>query len=100
MLELAHHFGVKHIIGITSHPDSDIRKLSTVVLSMGIISEPCPLGLTPSASTTAMLALGDALSLVTMELKGFTRHQYGLRHHAGYLGQKARQTRPAAKTTK
>jgi arabinose-5-phosphate isomerase len=39
-----------------------------------------------------MLALGDALSLVTMELKKFTRQQYGLRHHAGYLGQKARQT--------
>jgi len=100
MLELAHHFGVEHIIGITSHPDSTIRKLSTVVISMGVIQEPCPLGLTPSASTTAMLALGDALSMVTMELKGFTRHQYGLRHHAGYLGQKARQTRLAAKAAK
>ena len=39
-----------------------------------------------------MLALGDALSLVVMEQRGFTREQYGLRHHAGYLGQKARQT--------
>jgi arabinose-5-phosphate isomerase len=92
MLELAHHFGIDHIIGITSHPDSVIRKLSTVVINMGLIREPCPHNLTPSASTTVMLALGDALSLVTMELKGFTREQYGLRHHAGYLGQKARQT--------
>jgi arabinose-5-phosphate isomerase len=92
MIELAHHFGIDHIIGITSHPDSTIRKLSTVVLNMGIIHEPCPLSLTPSASTTVMLALGDALSLVAMEIKGMTRHQYGLRHHAGYLGQKARQT--------
>lgn len=93
MLELAHHFGIKHIIGITSHPDSAIRKLSTVVINMGIICEPCPLSLTPSASTAVMLALGDALSLVTMELKGLTRRQYGLRHHAGYLGSKARQLR-------
>jgi arabinose-5-phosphate isomerase len=91
MLELAHHFGIDHIIGITSHPDSTIRKLSTVVINMGTIREPCPLSLTPSASTTVMLALGDALSLVTMELKKFTRQQYGLRHHAGYLGSKARQ---------
>ncbi|MCX6935536.1 MAG: SIS domain-containing protein [Verrucomicrobia bacterium] len=91
MLELAHHFGIDHIIGITSHPDSVIRKLSTVVINMGLIHEPCPLTLTPSASTTVMLALGDALSLVAMELKGLTRPQYGLRHHAGYLGQKARQ---------
>jgi arabinose-5-phosphate isomerase len=95
MLELAHHFGIAHIIGITSHPDSAIRKLATVVLNMGIVEEPCPLGLTPTASTTVMLAMGDALSLVVMELKGLTRRQYGLRHHAGYLGHKARQ--PGAK---
>ena len=50
MLELAHHFGIDHIIGITSHPDSTIRKLSTVVINMGLIREPCPHNLTPSAS--------------------------------------------------
>lgn len=92
MLELAHHFGVARIIGITSHPDSAIHRLCSIVINMGTIQEPCPLGLTPSASTAVMLALGDALSLVVMEQRGFTREQYGLRHHAGYLGQKARQT--------
>jgi arabinose-5-phosphate isomerase len=91
MLELAHHFGIDHIIGITSHPDSAIRKLSTVVINMGVIAEPCSLGLTPTASTIAMLALGDALALVLMEKKKFSRIDYGLRHHGGYLGQKARQ---------
>ena len=91
MLELAHHFGIDHIIGITSHPDSAIRKLSSVVINMGEIAEPCSLGLTPTSSTTAMLALGDALALVLMEKKRFTRTDYGLRHHGGYLGQKARQ---------
>ena len=90
MLELAHHFGIDHIIGITSHPDSAIRTLSSVVINMGIIAEPCTLGLTPTASTAAMLALSDALALVLMEKKGITRTDYGLRHHGGYLGQKAR----------
>ena len=92
MLELAHHFGVERLIGITSHPDSAVHRLCSIVINMGPIQEPCPLGLTPSASTAVMLALGDALSLVVMEQRGFTREQYGLRHHAGYLGQKARQT--------
>jgi len=92
MLELAHHFGISKIIGITSHPDSEIRELCHIVINMGIIEEPCHLSLTPSASTTVMLALSDALSLVLMEKRGFTREQYGLRHHGGYLGQKARQT--------
>jgi len=91
MLELAHHFGIDKIIGITSHPDSVIRTLSNVVINMGEICEPCSLGLTPTASTAAMLALGDALALVLMEMKHFSRSDYGLRHHGGYLGKKARE---------
>ena len=90
MLELAHHFGVEHIIGITSHPDSDIRKLSTVVLNMGIISEPCPLGLTPTTSTTVMTVIGDALVVLMMKRIGFTAADYAKRHHGGYLGIKSR----------
>jgi len=92
MLELAHHFGIDKIIGITSHPDSEIRSLSNVVINMGEIVEPCVLGLTPSSSTTVMLAIGDALALTLMEKKQFSKEQYGLRHHGGYLGQKSRQT--------
>ncbi len=90
MLKLAHHFGIETIIGITSHPDSIIRTQSTIVIDMGIIQEPCKLGLTPTASTTVMLAISDALALVLMEKKGFSRDQFGLRHHGGYLGQKAK----------
>jgi arabinose-5-phosphate isomerase len=92
MLELANHFGIDKTIGITSHPDSAIRNLCNVVINMGEIKEPCPLGLTPTSSTTVMMAIGDALALVLMEKKNFTKQQYGLRHHGGYLGQKARQT--------
>jgi arabinose-5-phosphate isomerase len=57
---------------------------------MGEIDEPCSLGLTPTASTAAMLALADTLSLVLMEKKQFTKKQYGIRHHGGYLGHMAR----------
>lgn len=90
MLELGRHLGLATIIGITSHPDSRLRELSDIILDMGIIKEACPLGLTPSASIAVMLAITDALALTLMELKGITKHDYGLRHHGGYLGRKAR----------
>ena len=90
MLKLAHHFGVDTIIGITSHPDSEIRNECPIVIDMGDIKEPCSLGLTPSSTTTVMLAIGDALALTLMDEKHFTKEQYGLRHHGGYLGEQAR----------
>jgi arabinose-5-phosphate isomerase len=90
MLELGRHLGLRTIIGITSHPDSRLRELSDVIIDMGIIEEPCPLGLTPSATIAVMLAISDALALTLMELKQVTKHDYGLRHHGGYLGRKAR----------
>ena len=90
MLELGRHLGLQTIIGITSHPDSRLRELSDVILDMGIIAEPCPLGLTPSASIAVMLAITDALALTLMELKKVNKHDYGLRHHGGYLGRRAR----------
>lgn len=90
MLELARQLGITAVIGITSHRDSTLRALSDVVLDMGVIEEPCPLGLTPSASMAAMLAISDALALTLMEMKGVSRADYGLRHHGGYLGRAAR----------
>ena len=77
-------------IAVTSHPDSELRRYADVVLDMGVIKEPCPLGLTPSASMAVMLAVSDAVALALMEAKGVTRHDYGLRHHGGYLGRAAR----------
>ncbi|MFP4013018.1 MAG: capsule biosynthesis protein [Chitinispirillaceae bacterium] len=84
--------GIDHIIGVTSHPDSAISQLSSVVINMGEIAKPCYLGLTPTTSTQVMMAIGDALSLILMEKEKITRQQYGLRHHDGYLGQMAKQT--------
>lgn len=90
MVELGRHLGLKTVIGITSHPDSELRELSDIVVDMGIVTEPCPIGLTPSSSIAVMLAIGDALALSLMELKGFSAHDFGLRHHGGYLGRRAR----------
>lgn len=90
ILELARHLGVATVIGVTSHPDSELRGLSDFVLDMGEIEEPCPIGLTPSASMAVMLAISDAIALALMEVKGVSREDYGLRHHGGYLGRAAR----------
>lgn len=90
MLELGKHLGLETIIGITSHPESELRELSDIILDMGIIEEPCPLGLTPTSSVAVMLAISDAIALTLLQLRGFTAHDYGLRHHGGYLGRKAR----------
>lgn len=78
------------IIGITSHPDAPLRQFCDLVLEMGPIAEPCPLGLTPSASSAVMLAIGDALALAAMEINCITREQFGVRHRAGYLGAQCR----------
>ena len=91
MIQLGRHIGLRTVIGVTSHPDSELRILSDIVVDMGVITEPCPHGLTPSSSIVVMLAIGDAIALALMELKGFTKHDFGLRHHGGYLGRVARQ---------
>ena len=90
ILEMSRHLGVTTIIGVTSHPDSELRDYSDLVLDMGTIAEPCPLGLTPSASMAVMLAISAAIALALMEHKGVTRAEYALRHHGGYLGKAAR----------
>jgi arabinose-5-phosphate isomerase len=90
LIALSRHLTDARVIGITSHPETELRERCDIVLDMGRIDEPCPLGLTPSASMAVMGAIGDALALVLMERKAVTRRDYGLRHHGGYLGHKAR----------
>ncbi len=91
MVHFARHLGVDTVITICSHADSPLGKESNIVLQLGQIAEPCPLGLTPSASTSAMIALADALALTVMELRGFTKSNFADRHHGGYLGKKSRE---------
>lgn len=78
------------IIGLTGNPDGDMSKYCTVLLHTGHPKEICPLGLTPTTSTTVMTVVGDILVVLLMEKIGFTKEQYALRHHSGYLGSKAR----------
>lgn len=78
------------IIGITGNPASPLGMKATVTLHTGGYPEICPLGLTPTTSTTLMTIIGDILVVTLMEKIGFTKEEYAKRHHSGYLGQKAR----------
>jgi arabinose-5-phosphate isomerase len=82
--------GDMKIITITRNPDSALADMGDVNLFTGQTEEICPLGLTPTTSTTVMTVIGDILVVALMKRIGFTKEQYGLRHHSGYLGQKAR----------
>ena len=78
------------IICITREPDSPLADSSDLVLHTGFTKEVCPLGLTPTISTTVMTVIGDILVTLMMERIKFTKEDYALRHHSGYLGSKAR----------
>ena len=79
------------IIVITGHSSGPLAQTADAVLQTAPAPEVCPLGLTPTTSTTMMTVIGDILVVNVMRLTGFTREQYALRHHGGYLGHKARQ---------
>jgi arabinose-5-phosphate isomerase len=76
------------IVAITGRLDSPLACAAAVTLDLGPIRETCPLGLAPTASTTAMLALGDALALVLSHLRGFTANDFARFHPGGSLGRK------------
>ncbi|MDF1667168.1 MAG: KpsF/GutQ family sugar-phosphate isomerase [Planctomycetota bacterium] len=76
------------LIAITGQLDSPLAKHSDIVLHIGKLDEACPLGLAPSTTTTAMLALGDALALTVQKAKNFRREDYAFFHPAGELGRK------------
>jgi len=77
-------------IALTGHPENELGTLVNICLSTGHPKEVCPLGLTPTTSTTVMTVLGDILVVLMMEKINFTKSDYALRHHSGYLGLKSR----------
>lgn len=81
---------VKFIV-ITSNPDSPLAGEADVCLLTGSPEEVCPLGLTPTTSTTVMTVMGDILVVSVMKRIGFTNADYAKRHHGGYLGEKSRE---------
>lgn len=74
------------LIVITGNADSELARQANVTLFTGGAPEVCPLGLTPTTSTTAMTVIGDILVVNVMNATGFTRQDYAKRHHGGYLG--------------
>lgn len=86
-LPLLKKIGTK-IIALTGNKDSVLAKYSDVVLNVSVKKEACPLGLAPTASTTATLAMADALAVCLLELKGFKEKDFAFYHPGGSLGRK------------
>jgi arabinose-5-phosphate isomerase len=78
------------IIVITGNTTSELAQLADIVLHTGGSPEICPLGLTPTTSTTCMTVIGDILVVELMKKIKFTKKEYSKRHHSGYLGQKSK----------
>jgi arabinose-5-phosphate isomerase len=76
------------LIAMTGNPASSLAVQADVHLYAGVEKEACPLNLAPTASTTAALALGDALAVALMHARGFTRDEFALSHPGGALGRK------------
>ena len=85
LLPLLRRFGLK-IVAFTSNPKSDLARDADHRLIYRVKREACPLKLAPTASTTAALALGDALAMVLLEARGLTRDDFAKYHPAGNLG--------------
>jgi len=76
------------LITLTGHPASTLGRTAAVVLDVSVPEEACPLNLAPTASTTATLAMGDALAVALLEARGFTKQDFALAHPGGSLGRR------------
>ncbi len=79
--------GVK-LVAMTGNPDSTLARYADVHLDTSVDREACPLGLAPTASTSAQLALGDALAIALLDARGFTAEDFARSHPAGALGRR------------
>jgi arabinose-5-phosphate isomerase len=86
------------IIAVTGGNGSALARLADCVLDIGKVDEACPLGLAPTASTSAMMALGDALAMVVLAERGFSREDYARYHPGGSLGRKLMRVREIMRT--
>ncbi len=88
------------IIALTSGASSTLAKHADIVLNLAVTREACPLGLAPSASTTAALAMGDALALSLLKKKGFRHEDFAQLHPGGSLGKKLLKVKDLMRTGK
>jgi arabinose-5-phosphate isomerase len=87
LLPIVERLGLSLIV-MTGNVESSLSRAADVVLNVSVKEEACPLGLSPTASTTAALAMGDALAVVLLEKRGFREEDFALRHPGGVLGRK------------
>ncbi|HET9228007.1 MAG TPA: KpsF/GutQ family sugar-phosphate isomerase [Thermoanaerobaculia bacterium] len=87
LVETLKRLGVPLVV-MTANSSSPLARLADIHLPVAIDREACPLNLAPTASTTATLALGDALAMALLEARGFTREDFALLHPAGQLGKR------------
>ncbi|MBI3015688.1 MAG: KpsF/GutQ family sugar-phosphate isomerase [Candidatus Tectomicrobia bacterium] len=87
LLSVIKRFGIK-LIALTGNPESTLARRSDVVLNVGVSEEACVLDLLPTASTTATLAMGDALAVTLLEKRGFSPDDLALLHPGGVIGKK------------
>lgn len=85
LLPFIKRFDVK-LIALTGDPDSTLARLSDAMLDTSVEREACPLNLAPTSSSTAMLVMGDALAMVLLEARGFTKEDFARYHPGGSLG--------------
>ncbi len=76
------------MITLTGNPDSRLARAANANIDVSVEKEACPLGLAPTASTTAALAMGDALAVALLEARGFTEEDFARSHPAGSLGRR------------
>ena len=76
------------LITLTGNPDSTLAKTSNINIDVSIKKEACPLGLAPTSSTTAALAMGDAIAIALLEVRGFSEDDFALSHPGGTLGRR------------
>ena len=87
ILPLIKRLGVK-LVALTGHADSTLAKAADVNLDVSVTQEACPLNLAPTASTTAALAMGDALAVSLLSTRGFTEEDFARSHPGGSLGRR------------
>jgi arabinose-5-phosphate isomerase len=87
ILDAAKRLGLP-LVALTGNPQSALARHADVYLDVSVVEEACPLGLAPTTSTTAAMAMGDALAMALMERKGFRVEDFASIHPAGNIGKK------------
>jgi arabinose-5-phosphate isomerase len=87
LIPLIRRLGVP-LVAMTGNANSNLAKQATVHIDVGVREEACPLGLAPTSSTTAALAMGDALAIAMLQARGFTEEDFALSHPGGALGRR------------